>query len=374
MKLLVATPWHAPEGGGLENYAHEIDRRLVARGHEVRAVAFTRGAPGEEKLDGVRLLRVAPTAVASNTPVGARHVALLAREARDADVVVGHSPVPFAMECAALAARLRRKPFVACYHAGALVGGSRVLDLVAAVHRRSIERAALASARALVAVSPFVARGPLAAFAGKTTIIPPGVDAAFFRPDRARREAERALFVAPLDRAYRWKGWDVAYEAFRRVAAERPGARLAVVGDGDRRAEAEARARADGLAERVLFLGRLPAGALAVEYARAAVVVVASTSPAESFGMVAAEANAAGAAVVASRVGGVPDFVRDGENGVLVPPGDAAALADALLALFASPERALALGARGRSRVAVEHGWDRLTERAESVFSRLRHA
>lgn len=374
MRLLVATPWYAPEGGGLERYAHEIDRRLVARGHEVRAVAFTRGTPGEEKLDGVRLLRVPPTAVASNTPVGARHVALLAREARDADVVVGHSPVPFAMECAALAARLRRKPFVAWYHAGALVGGSPLLDLVAAVHRRSVECAALASARALVAVSPFVARGPLSRFAGKTTVIPPGVDAAFFRPDRAEREPERALFVAPLDRAYRWKGWDVAYEAFRRVAADLPGARFAVVGDGDRRAEAEARARGDGLAERVEFLGRLAPDALAREYARASVVVLASTSPAESFGMVAAEANAAGAAVVASRVGGVPDFVRDGENGVLVPPGDAGAMSAALAALLAAPERARELGARGRARVTAEHGWEPLTDRAESVFSRLRHA
>lgn len=344
-----------------------MNRRLAARGHDVRAVSFTRGAARDERVDGVRVTRVRPTFVASNTPVRLGHPFQLARLARDADVVVGHGPVPFSLESAAVASALARRPFVATYHAGVLEGGSRILDAVAAANRATLEAFAFRRARRIVAVSPLVVSRALARHARKAVVVPPGVDAAAFSPDGAP-EPGRILFVGPLSRAYRWKGVGVLYDAFRAVASRDATARLVLVGDGDLREALAERARRDGLAARVELPGRLPDDGLVDEYRRASVAVLPSTSPAESFGMVLAEANACGTPVVATRLGSSDGFVRDGENGLLVPPGDARALADAVSALLASPAKARAMGERGRDLVVTAHDWDRLAERTEAVL------
>src|SRR5439155_15389379 len=117
------------------------------------------------------------------------------------------------------------------------------------------------------------------------------------------------------------KGFDVPIQA-----AAHAGVALVLVGDGDERAALESLARARGADVR--FTGSLPPDELARCYETARLVAVPSRR--EGFGMVAAEAAAAGRAVVASRVGGLTDIVQDGVTGRLVPPGDVAALADAL--------------------------------------------
>jgi glycosyltransferase involved in cell wall biosynthesis len=73
--------------------------------------------------------------------------------------------------------------------------------------------------------------------------------------------------------------------------------------------------------------------------------------------------------VVASRVAGIPDVVEDGRNGVLVPPGDAAALADALRRLIGEPETRKRLGAEARRRASAELGWGQVAEAFEGLYA-----
>lgn len=116
------------------------------------------------------------------------------------------------------------------------------------------------------------------------------------------------------------------------------------------------------------FAGRLSHGALVRAYQAATVTTLPSTRPAEAFGLVLAEANACGRPVVGTRMGGIPDFVRHGENGLLVEPGDAAGLAEALLTVLRDPALAARLGAEGRRRVLAEHGWEGLVDRTEDAL------
>ena len=88
----------------------------------------------------------------------------------------------------------------------------------------------------------------------------------------------------------------------------------------------------------------------------------------EPFGLINLEAMACGTAVVASRVGGIPEVVVDGETGVLVPPGEPEALAAAVSALCGDPERAARFGAAGRRRVEAEFSWERIAERTLAVY------
>ncbi|MCA1813254.1 MAG: glycosyltransferase, partial [Halobacteriales archaeon] len=118
----------------------------------------------------------------------------------------------------------------------------------------------------------------------------------------------------------------------------------------------------------VVFRGRLSVADLVRAYQEATVVTLPSVTDAESFGMVLAEANACGRPVVGARIGGIPSFVRDGENGLLVPPSDPHALASALLQLLTDPELAEGMGQAGRTRVVEEHDWQDLTTRIEDLL------
>jgi glycosyltransferase involved in cell wall biosynthesis len=130
------------------------------------------------------------------------------------------------------------------------------------------------------------------------------------------------------------KGVHVLFDAFERVAPAEPAAHLYYVGDGPERPVLADRARRSGLADRVHFEGFQPDPG---RYLRAADVFVLP-SYCESFGLAAVEARIAGAPVVVSDAEGLPEAVDRGEAGLLVPTGDAAALAGTLRSLLASPE------------------------------------
>jgi starch synthase len=80
---------------------------------------------------------------------------------------------------------------------------------------------------------------------------------------------------------------------------------------------------------------------------------------------------ACGAAVVASRVGGIPEVVADGETGLLVPPGDAGALAEAINVLVGEPGRAAAMGQLGRKRAVAEFGWPAVAAQTAALYEEL---
>lgn len=370
MRILAVTPSYEPEGGGLERYAHAILARLAARGHGAHALAFTRGDARSLTRDGVKVDLARPALWLGNAPVHPGFAQQVRRviDAERPDVVLAHTPVPFPAEMAWRAARKAGVPFVATYHAGRLRGSTPVLDGLAALDRATFERRMLAGSRRLIAVSPFVRDHALARQRERVAVIPPGVDTAVHRPDGGGAEGQGGgiLFVGPLDRSYRWKGVDVLLDAFHIVQRRSPGATLTLVGRGDRLGEFTRKAahqpglRVEGK--------RLTEAELVRAYQRAAVLVLPSLTDAESFGMVLAEANACGTPVIGSRVGGIPDFVRHGDNGLLARPGDAHDLADQLQTLLADPEAAQAMGRRGRERVARDHDWDDLGRRTETVL------
>jgi starch synthase len=99
--------------------------------------------------------------------------------------------------------------------------------------------------------------------------------------------------------------------------------------------------------------------------------VFACPSLYEPLGIVNLEAMACGTAVVASRVGGIPEVVSDGETGLLVPPDDPATLAAALTALVGDPGRAEAMGAAGRKRAVAEFGWDAIAAQTVGLYTEL---
>jgi len=160
------------------------------------------------------------------------------------------------------------------------------------------------------------------------------------------------------------KGHDVLLRAFALALSQVPGLELHVAGTGP--LESRLRSLADelGVAAHVRLLGHVQP----VQQAIVESLFVVVPSLGEGFGLVALEAMERGRAVVASGVGGLLDIVADGETGILVPPGDAEALADAIVALARDPELAARMGVEGRRRAEAQFSEERSVERIEQLY------
>jgi len=209
----------------------------------------------------------------------------------------------------------------------------------------------------------------------KMVVIHNGVDVERF--DGSGREAARAeLGLADGDEVVVHvavlrpeKGHEVLLDAARSVVSRRPRARFLLVGEGDERARIEAKRDALGLAENVRLLGArgdveriLAAGDLAV---------LSSHGVVETFPNSVLEAMASGLPTVCTRVGSVTEMVADGREGLLVPPADAGALADAIERLLADPARRRAMGAAARERARLDFPRERMVRSREELFLEL---
>ncbi len=202
--------------------------------------------------------------------------------------------------------------------------------------------------------------------------IPDGIALGEFedRPQLAApRESPTVLFVGRLYPAQ--KGLDPLIRAFARVPPSLH-AQLRLVGeDWGGASVVAALARSLGIADRVTMTGPLDRPALLAEYGRADVFVLPSLF--EPYGIVLMEAMAAGLPIVASRVGGIPEVVLEGENALLCPPGDTAALAVALERLLREPELRVRFGRRGRDHVR-QFSWETVLPQWVDLFESLGRA
>jgi rhamnosyl/mannosyltransferase len=170
------------------------------------------------------------------------------------------------------------------------------------------------------------------------------------------------LFVGRL-RAY--KGLPHLLEALVHVDAN-----LALVGDGPERRRLQRLTRRLGLSDRVHFTGHLPDAALPAAYQAADLFVLPSHLPSEAFGLVMVEAMASGLPVVCTELGtGTSVVVRHGQTGLVVPPADPAALADALRHLLADDALRRRLGRAGLQRARDEFAADVYVQRTLDAYA-----
>jgi len=171
------------------------------------------------------------------------------------------------------------------------------------------------------------------------------------------------------------KGVDDLLNAFAIVSSRLPDARLSIVGDGPEMADLVKLGVRLGLQERVEFKGTLTGPELDQEYGRSTVFVlpskdVASDPANEGLGLALIEASMHAKPLVGTLHGGIPEIVRQGENGLLVPPGDPRALAEAIVTILTDPGTAHAMGASALQRAMSRFSWDRATDVLLESYSR----
>jgi len=231
-----------------------------------------------------------------------------------------------------------------CYHNGCLP----LRDWLPLIIQMKLWRRWRDAFDLIVANSEAVKRRLIAEGIEPVEVIHSGVPIKPSRPPLS--EPPTAAFAGRLVRE---KGADVLVQAFAQVVSQMPEARLLVVGDGPEREHLNSLVGDLGLTSNVMMVGYRPHSEMEGHLASAWVKAVPSRW-AEPFGRVAAEAMMRGTAVVATGSGGLREIVRDGLTGFLVPPGDAEALAAALLRVLGDRKLAEQMGRAGRE-VALAH-------------------
>lgn len=237
----------------------------------------------------------------------------------------------------------------------------------------SIERRAAAVSDRLLAISADVQKHLLSLGVGtgpQFRVIPNGIDLAYFDPAGSYPRPAGVTgspVIGCIASLTPEKGLATLVEAVPRLAAQYPSLQVCIVGDGPLRADLEREAQAGGLESRVQFCG----ATADVRPYLSSFDVLALPSLSEGMGRVLMEAMAMNVPVVASRTGGVPEVVTDGETGLLVSPGDPAALAEGLAALLGDEAGRRAMAERARRRVAEEFSLDRMIRSVEQIYMDL---
>jgi glycosyltransferase involved in cell wall biosynthesis len=211
----------------------------------------------------------------------------------------------------------------------------------------------------------------VAAFAGidvdRIAVVPMGVDLAQFRP--VAREPAHRLTVGFFKGFRPVYGPTVLLSAIPKVLAQVPNACFELIGHGDLLPECRAMAFESGAGDAIAWGDPCPYDRLSSVIGRWDLSVVPSFC--ESFCVAALESQAMEVPVVASHVGGLPETVRDGETGVLVPPGDADALAHAIVVLLSDGARRREMGQAGRRFVTDRYEWSACLDQWEMLYEQV---
>jgi glycosyltransferase involved in cell wall biosynthesis len=390
MHILQIYKDYFPVLGGIENHLRDLGEALAARGHKVTVLvtSLDRQTRVEQPRPGLTVIKAARALHLASTPLS---LAML-RIARDLrpDLVHLHFPYPPG-DLAALALP-GHPPLVVTYHSD-IVRQRALLRTYRPLMELTLRRAAriLPTSPNYLVSSPFLRR-----HAARCAVVPLGIDAErFAHVDSRKVEGVRARFtgmderrktkdergglsssvlgpssaqVLPrilfVGRLRYYKGLHILLDAMPTVRGQ-----LLIGGGGPERDRLERQAAQLGIAERVHFLGDIPDDDLPALFQSADVFVMPAHLRAEALGLAQIEALASGLPCVSTELGTGTSYAnRHGQTGLVVPPGDAPALAAALNTLLADPELRQRFGAAGRRRVMALFTRAHMVDAVEAIY------
>lgn len=363
--------------GGAERLAATFARRFDARRFDLRVVCL-------KEIDGNPLAReveevgVPLTTLHARNMRDARAFRRLVRFIREQEIDLIHAHLTYAEVWGRLAGRLTGRPVVSTVHVQGYTnpkdprGRDRLVESLAALARKRLGGPVIAVSEALR--RRLMARGLPA---GRVVTVRNGIELERFDlPADFRRAERRAEFGIPADAPVavtlavlrEGKGHGLLLDAARGVLARLPGAHFLLVGGGPLEESLRARIEDEGLAGSIHLAGMREDAA---EMLALGDVFVLPSSRFDALPTAVMEAMAARLPVVAVSSGGAAELVLDGETGLLVPEPEAGALADAVAELLASPERARAMGERGRARAEAEFSAGAWLGRLQGLYEKV---
>ena len=377
MKVCLVNSYYPPWIGGAETYVSNIARGLKNLGQDVTVYCSDRPLiSGESYEDGIRVIRMKTPLRFYGTPITRLPRRLFTEYY---DVIHANFPGPYLAAISAITAKARNTPSVLTWHndlppvtsgAGIAV---KLHDNFSSLYLDLYDR--------IIATTQVYANSSktLRRYSSKLSVIHNGVDTTRFNPkvkgDSIRErfhlgESKVAIFVGALTTFHAYKGVDVLLKAFK-MASQSLDLKLLIVGAGDLSGNYKKLAGELGISSKVIFTGHIKDSELSQYYAASDFAVLASKDSSEGFGLALLEAMATGKAVIGSRVGGIPEFVRDGTNGLLVEPNNADQLAKAIDLLARDDQSRSNMGKSGLE-FAKSNDWSSVASKLAELYTALR--
>ncbi len=377
MKICLVNSYYPPWIGGAETYVSNVAHGLKNLGHDVSVYCSERPLEsGESYEDGIRVIRMKTPLRFYGTPI-----TRLPRQifTESYDIVHANFPGPYLAALSGFIAKERNTPSVLTWH-NDLPPVTSGAGIAVNIHDK-LSCSYLDFYDKIIATTKVYANTSktLRRYSNKLSVIHNGVDTTRFNPqvkgDAIRErfhlgQSKVAVFVGALTTFHAYKGVDVLLKAFKNTC-ETIDLRLLIVGAGDLSANYKKLAEELGIFSKVIFTGRVKDLELPEYYAASDFAILPSKDSSEGFGLALLEAMATGKPVIGSRVGGIPEFVIEGANGLLVEPNNVDQLARAMLSLARDDDSRSTMGRSGLA-FAKSNDWSSVARKLTELYATLR--
>lgn len=366
----MSTPF--PPCDGIGYHVYSLSKELMRLGHQVTVI--TRKSKGEEQFsefDGIKIMR------GPFLPIYPAHIPVhrfltnkaLAEKLNDFDLVHYHIPLVPVLRIMA--------PSVVTVHSSMIEEMNQMesgfflkklaLQAMTKTFTKKYMRATLKNANATIAVSTSLKDELLKYYGirGNVRVVPNGVDTEYFHPQESQGRSRYILYVGRL--AYR-KGLLELLDAFNIVSKDTD-ASLVLCGKGPLQKVLEGRVKKYGLVDRVKFKGFVTRDELLSLYQNASLFVAASSY--ETGPLTALEAMSCGTPVIVTKVGIMPDVIKDGDNGLFVNKNDPQDLAGRCLKVLNDAHLAAEMGENARRTVEASCQWKQIAAEVDQIYAEL---
>ena len=382
MKILQITPFFHPSVAGIENYVYNLSNSLAKKQHNVDILTINTENVKKEEIICVNI-NVYRCSLDIKYHKGLVSFDFIKKmlNAKDYDLYHIHIPFPLGLEATIVASKLNKIPIIVTHHGEPSKSGF-LYSMINGLYSKFYRNIDLSFANKLIFLTESYGESLKLPERVRENIqiIKSGVDAQRFSPQNdgtlIRKkygfadEDKIILFVGRLTIYNRYKGVDYLIKALNKIRNENNNAKLVIVGQGELVSELNELVKQLKLEQNVIFATSVSDKELPYYYTTCDVFVLPSISGPESFGIVLLEAMASGKPTVASNLPGVRDIVINGKTGLLAPPKNSEALADAIIKVLENVDMREKMGKNGRNKVE-DYSWDKITEETEKVYLEL---
>ncbi|MGB9201636.1 glycosyltransferase family 4 protein [Methanobacterium sp.] len=375
---LVNTPDYIKDyaHGGTEIAAYNLAVEMAKRGNDIDV--FTTSINSRNSIEIYPHMRIHRHATSFKIASANASFKLIYKPLNyDLDIVHAHSPIPYSDLPALMYAKRKKVPFLLTYQFdGQETGGSFMRNTGVSVYNKIFINRVLDSAEVIIATTrSYAEESPfLKNYLDKIVVIPNGINIDEVTTNLTKEESRIKLGL-PLETKIilffgslvPYKGPDILLKAFKVIKKEFPDVKLIFAGRGQMLVELRDMAKKFDIEDDVIFLGFVEEEDKALYYKSADIFSLPSTNMAESFGIVNLEAMASGVPLVGSNLGGIPDIIHEGENGLLAKPCDYQSLANSLLKLLKDDDLRLKMGNNGK-RMVADYSWDKIARTTEDLY------
>ncbi len=378
-RICLVTHFFPPHMGGIEKVSYEQSKRLTESGYEINVLTSKIKGQNEHPAKGIRVFPYPTLNIAERFGVPYPILSLeaykkFAQVIKKCDLIHAHGHVYMPSCLAGMVAKKYKKPFIVTQH-NTFIDYKSLLNIMEHLNDFTIGKSVLKRADRIFTVSKetkkYVLR--LGADKSKTSVMYNGVDTDIFHPTN-KGESRKKLglpkkrkIIFSVRRLVYKNGLDTLIESAALVTRDNPDILFVVAGKGPSRKLIEDHIKELGIEDNIKLTGFVPDKLLPVYYNAADYFVLPSASG-EGLPLVLFEAMACGLPVIATTVGGTPEIINHMKNGVLVPPRNPEAIAEALSKLIAEEELGKSIGEEARKNVEDRFTWEENVRQLQETY------